>query len=150
MDQPTAEQALRALDVLVGEWTMEATPPGGPPWPGGGRCAFEWPDSGMHLVERSTVELAEAPNGVSIIGCDAANGRYLQLYSDERGVCRMYEMSIGNGEWRLWRDGEPFAQRFTATISDDGNTITGRWELAEDGVNFRTDFDLVYRRVSTT
>jgi hypothetical protein len=150
MDQPTAEQALRALDVLVGEWTMEATPPGGPPWPGGGRCTFEWHDSGMHLVERSTVELADAPDGVSIIGCDAANGRYVQLYSDERGVCRVYEMSIGNGEWRLWRDGEPFAQRFTATISDDGNTITGRWELAEDGVNFRTDFDLAYRRVSTT
>jgi hypothetical protein len=34
-------------------------------------------------------------------------------------------MSIGNGEWSLWRDGEPFPQRFTATISDD-DTITGR------------------------
>jgi hypothetical protein len=59
-------------------------------------------------------------------------------------------MSIGNGEWRLWRDGRPFAQRFSATISDDGNTITGRWELAEDDVTFKTDFDLVYRRVSAT
>jgi len=104
----------------------------------------------MHLIERSTIDLAEAPDGVSIIGCDAANGRYVQLYSDERGVCRVYEMSFGNGEWRLWRDGEPFAQRFTATISDDANTITGRWEVAEDGETFRTDFDLVYRRVSTT
>jgi hypothetical protein len=42
-------------------------------------------------------------------GCDAANGTYYQLYSDERGVCRVYEMSIGNGEWRLWREGEPSA-----------------------------------------
>ncbi len=150
MVQVTSEQALRALDVLVGEWTLEATPPGGPPWPGGGQCTFEWHDSGMHLIERSTIDLAEAPDGVSIIGCDAANGRYVQLYSDERGVCRVYEMSFGNGEWRLWRDGEPFAQRFTATISDDANTITGRWEVAEDGETFRTDFDLVYRRVSTT
>jgi hypothetical protein len=32
-------------------------------------------------------------------------------------------------------------------LSDDGSTITGRWEIAEDGVNYRTDFDLVYRRV---
>jgi hypothetical protein len=40
---------------------------------------------------------------VSIIGCDAANGTYFQLYSDERGMCRVYEMSIGNGEWKLWR-----------------------------------------------
>jgi len=33
--------------------------------------------------------------------------------------------------------------------SDDGNTITGRWELAEDGTNYTTDFDLIYRRVDT-
>jgi RimJ/RimL family protein N-acetyltransferase len=36
-------------------------------------------------------------------------------------------MSIGNGEWKLWREGEPFSQRFIATFND-GNTITGRWE----------------------
>jgi hypothetical protein len=58
--------------------------------------------------------------------------------------------SIGNGEWKLWREGEPFSQRFSATFSDDGNTITGRWEIAEDGTNYSTDFDLIYsRRVDT-
>jgi hypothetical protein len=41
-----ADQALRALDVLVGEWTTVATTLGGPPWPGGGRCTYEWHDSG--------------------------------------------------------------------------------------------------------
>jgi hypothetical protein len=96
-------------------------------------------------MERPT--FPEAPDNVSIIGCDAANGTYFQLYSDER--CRVYEMSIGKGEWRLWREGEPFSQRFTATFSDDGNTITGRWEIAEDGTNYTTDFDLIYRRVDT-
>ena len=64
-------------------------------------------------------------------------------------VCRVYEMSIGNGEWKLWREGEPFSQRFTATFSDDGDTITGRWEIAEDGTTYTTDFDLTYRRVAT-
>jgi hypothetical protein len=44
---------------------------------------------GRHLIERSTVDAAKAPDGVSIIGCDAANGRYVQLYSDDRGVCRV-------------------------------------------------------------
>jgi hypothetical protein len=42
-------------------------------------------------------------------GCDAANGTYYQPYADERGVCRVHEMSIGKGEWRLWREGEPSA-----------------------------------------
>ena len=60
MDQPTAEDALRALDPLVGEWLLEAQPPGGEPWPGGGRAIFEWHDSGAHLVERSSVEMPEA------------------------------------------------------------------------------------------
>jgi hypothetical protein len=59
----------------------------------------------------------------------------------------VYEMSIGDGEWKLWREGEPFPQRFTATISADGNTVAGRWEKAEDGTNYTTDFDLTYRRV---
>jgi hypothetical protein len=35
-------------------------------------------------------------------------------------------MSIGDDEWRLWRVGEPFSQRFTAALSDDGNTMQGR------------------------
>ena len=44
------------------------------------------------------------------------------------------------------RQGEPFGQRFIATISQDGNTISGRWEKSEDGDTFTTDFELVYRR----
>ena len=149
MDQPTAEQALRELEPLVGEWVIEARPPDGEPWPGGGRVTFEWHDSGAHLVERVTVEVPEAPDGVAIIGCDAAKGTYFQLYSDERGVCRVYEMSIGDGKWKLWREGEPFAQRFSATFSDDGNTITGRWEIAEDFTNYTTDFHMTFRRFGT-
>ncbi|MGH8924604.1 MAG: hypothetical protein ACRDWA_08235 [Acidimicrobiia bacterium] len=48
-------------------------------------------------------------------------------------------MSIGNREWKIWRKGEPFAQRFSATVSEDGNTIAGRWEKAEDGTSYTTD-----------
>jgi hypothetical protein len=146
MDQPTAEKALADLEPLIGEWTLEATPPGGDPWPGEAGATFEWHESGAFVIERSWVEMPEAPDGVCIIGCDAANGTYYQLYSDDRGVSRVYEMSIGNGDWKLWREGPPFSQRFTARFEDE-DTIVGRWELAEDGVSFRTDFDLVYKRV---
>jgi hypothetical protein len=147
MDQPTAEKALIKLEPLIGEWTLEAIPPGGEPWPGEAWATMEWHDSGSHVVQRSRVEAPDAPNAISIMGCDAANGTYYQLYSDDRGVCRVYEMSIGDGEWQLWRVGEPFAQRFSARFEDGGNTIVGRWELAEDGTNYKTDFDLIYRRV---
>lgn len=147
MDQPTAEDALRRLDILVGEWAMEAAWPNGEAWPGGGRMVVEWHDSGAHLVQRGTVDLPEAPASISVIGCDGANATYTQLYSDERGVCRVYAMTLGDGTWTLTRQGEPFAQRFTGTFSDDGDTIAGRWEAAEDGIRFEPDFDVVYRRL---
>ena len=147
MDQPTAEEALRQLEPLVGEWTLQAKWASGDPWPGGGTVTFGWHDSRAHLVQRGTVDHPDAPDNISIIGCDAANGTFFQLYSDERGVCRVYEMSIRDGEWKLWRDGPPFSQRFTARFNDDGNTINGRWEIAEDGETFAPDFDLTLRRV---
>lgn len=60
-------------------WAAEGSPSSGTPR--------------VHLVERATVEFPEAPDNVSIIGCDAANGTYFQLYSGERGVCSVYEMN---------------------------------------------------------
>ena len=147
MGQPNAEEALKRLEPLVGEWTLEAFWPGGEPWQSEARATIEWHESRAHLIQRSTMEMPEAPNTISIMGCDAGNGTYFQLYSDDRGVCRVYEMSIGDGEWKLWREGAPFAQRFTGRFEDDGNTIVGRWEMAEDGTSYETDFDLSYRRV---
>ena len=147
MDQPTAHEALRRLEPLVGEWSLEATPPGGEPWPGGGRMTFEWHDSGAHLVQRATLGLPEAPDSVAIIGCDGANGTYSQLYSDERGVSRVFEMAIDEREWRLWREGAPFDQRFVGRFEDGGRRIAGRWERTEAG-EWIVDFDLVFTRVA--
>jgi hypothetical protein len=56
-------------------------------------------------------------------------------------------MSLVALRWKLWREGEPFPQRFTGRFTDDGTTIVGRWEKAEDGTNCQTDFDLTYTRV---
>jgi hypothetical protein len=88
-----------------------------------------------------------APDSVSIIGCDAANGTYYQLYSDDRGVCRVFEMSIDQREWRLWRDGLPFAQRFLGRFEGGGSEIVATWQKAEDGTTFATDFHLTFHRL---
>jgi hypothetical protein len=147
MEQPTAEQALRALEPLVGTWTLEAKGPDGQAWPGNGRVSFQWHPSRAHLVQHTTTDVPGAPDSTSIIGCDAANSTYVQLYSDERGVCRIYSMWIDAGEWTLKRDGDPFPQRFVGTISEDGHTISGRWEKAEEGATFTVDFFLIYHKV---
>ena len=153
MDQSTEETMLRALDRFVGEWTMTAKPPDGPPWPGEASVQFAWMDGGDFLVQRWRLDLSGdldgAPtSGTSIIGCDGAHGTYVQLYTDSRGVRRVYQMGLRDGEWTLYRAAPPFAQRFTGTFSADGRTITGRWEMAEDGETWRTDFDVTYTRVS--
>lgn len=148
MEQPTAEQALRALQPLVGEWTLEAKGPDGTPWTGGGRSSFEWHPSKAHLVQHTSIDAPGAPDSTSMIGCDAASGAYVQLYSDERGVCRIYSMTIDDRKWTLERDGEPFPQRFVGVISENAEMITGRWEKAEDGTSFTVDFYLTYRRIN--
>ena len=147
MGESTETAARERLEAFVGEWTMEAGPPDGPPWPGAAKVSFEWMDGAPLLVQRWHVDMPEAPDGIAVIGCDGKNDRYFQLYTDERDVQRIYEMSLAEGVWKLWREGEPFAQRFTGEFSDDGKTIEGRWEIAEDGESWRTDFDITYRRI---
>ncbi len=145
MDQPTAQSALARLERLVGTWEVEATWPGDRIGTSRGTIAFAWHESGAHLVQTVSVDLPEFPDSTSIIGCDGASDAYVLLYADSRGVCRVYRMSIDDHEWMLWRDGLPFGQRFVAHLSEDGTTMSGGWELEEDGV-FRPDFSIVYRR----
>ena len=126
---------------------MEAVPPGGPPWPGEGRVTFEWLEGRAFLIERWTVDLPEAPDGIAIIGEGDEPGTFRQHYFYSRGVHRVYEMTLEGDEWRLWRNApNPFPQRFSGTFSEDGNTISGRWEKQEKGSGWDTDFDLTYRR----
>ncbi len=147
MNASTNPTTRERLEAFVGEWSLEAGPPEGPPWPGEGRVTFEWLEGAPLLIERSHVDLPEAPDGVAVIGCDGMNDTYFQLYTDDRDVQRLYGMSFADGVWKLWRDGAPFAQRFTGKFSEDGRTITGRWELQREGEPWETDFDITYSKI---
>ncbi|TMK78683.1 MAG: hypothetical protein E6G45_05835 [Actinobacteria bacterium] len=70
------------------------------------------------------------------------------LYADARGVSRVYEMSLSDGVWEIWRDAPGFCQRFTGTFSDDGRAIAGYWDRSRDGSSWERDFDLTYTKVS--
>lgn len=67
---------------------------------------------------------------------------------DSRGVYRLYRMSLTQREWKSWRNAPGFNQRYIGKISDDGRTITGRWEMSEDGTSWKVDFDLNYEKVA--
>jgi hypothetical protein len=157
----SGSQARARLDVFVGEWVVEARFPGGESAPsiakGDGpqaRSRFEWALDGQFLLQRTEVPVPEAPDSLAIISADPETGAYTQHYYDSRGVVRLYAMSLAGGEWTLTRDSADFSpmdfrQRFTATFSQDGNTISGAWEKALNGAGWEHDFDLIYRRAGS-
>lgn len=150
-------EALARLDGFVGEWTMEAVFPGGTPAPPGAagerpvaRSWFEWTLDRQFLVQRTEVRAPGAPDALMIVGADPESGAYTQHYYDSCGVTRLYAMTFAGGAWTLARESPDFsalefAQRFTATFSADGGTISGAWEKKPDGA-WEHDFALTYRR----
>jgi hypothetical protein len=152
MATTSSSTSLRALEPLLGEWSMTAAFDDMPPADIGARASFEWVPGEQFLLERWEVPVPEAPDGIAVIGADPEReGAYLQHYFDSRGIARVYKMTLEDGVWRLWRD-EPdlsaldFTQRFTGAFSDDGKTISGTWEICHDGKTWEKDFDLNYIR----
>lgn len=138
--------ALAHLDLLVGEWDTEAQFPGHPPVAGAGRTTFEWLEARYFLIQRVTAAQPDGPGVIAIIGA-GPDGALAQNYFDNRGVQRIYQMSLDGGVWKLWRDAPGFCQRYTGTLGTDGTTISGPWEKSPDGVAWDHDFDLTYTRV---
>jgi hypothetical protein len=152
----TARPELGPLDVLAGAWSVDAFFPNMPT--GHGRATFEWASGGAFLLQRvdllldrSVVPHDAAPDSIAVIGPTADRSAYLQHYFDARGVARVYQMTLDIQTWTLTRTTADFApldfsQRYTGTISDDGQTITGYWESAPNDGDWQKDFDLTYRR----
>jgi len=141
-----------ALEPLIGTWSLEVEFPTGdfPEVPA--QSTFEWLFGRAFVLQRDTIDHPDAPNGHIIVAPDPGRpDGWTQHYFDSRGVVRVYEMTFDGREWVLLRqkpDFSPlhFAQRYVGRLSDDGDTITGRWEIDEDGTGWRTDFLLTYRR----
>lgn len=153
MSEETQERSatLNRLDKLVGKWKIELDfSHFDPPFKAETEGSFEWLDADrFFLVYRAGTEenkKAGFPVGYCIIGTDDTNDSYTQLYSDSRGIARIYQMSLTDSEWKQWRDAPNFNQRFTGTFSEDGRTITCTWEI-DEGEGWRKDFDGSYTRV---
>jgi hypothetical protein len=106
---------------------------------------------GTFVLQRTSVEIPEAPDTIAIIASNPATDNYVQNYFDSRDVIRRYGMTFTGGVWELLRttpDVSPldFCQRYRGELSADGATITGSWERSADGVAWEHDFELTYRR----
>ena len=112
-----------------------------------GSMSVEWLEGGGYVIARSRPDGGGVPNSVTVMGPREGTGELVQHYFDSRGVARVYEMTLENDEWTLFRDGPEFAQRFTGRLSPDGQTIEGTILMAEDHETFIRDFDLRYTRI---
>src|SRR5438105_9092067 len=141
MQQQTRHPMLEHLDVLVGQWQTEATHRLRPGTVVRGHATFEWLEGGHFLIWRAVTEHPDFPDRLSILGCDSAEaGAACSMhYFDSRGVSRVYALGAEAGVWRFWRDWPGFAQRFTGTLSADGNSIAGVAELCQDGTTWVKD-----------
>jgi hypothetical protein len=141
--QPTG--SLKQFAVLVGEWNMVGTHPA---FPGAvqGHSSFEWLMEGALLLWHFEWERPGPPSALGVIGHDDSVETCSMLYADERGVARIYQMSLEGGVWKMWRDAPGFSQRIIGTFSEDGNTIAGHGELARDGSQWEQDLHVTYTR----
>jgi hypothetical protein len=148
----SSQSIQQQLSPLVGEWRMESSL-----GPSGGvraHASFEWVLGGQFLLERSEIDVPEAPDGLCVIARDPATGNFTQHYFDSRGVVRLYAMTFDDGVWTLLRETPDFtpldfAQRYIGRLSDDGTAIRGRWEIRQpDATGWEKDFDLDYVRES--
>ncbi len=111
--------ASEALQPLVGSWDVSVTFPGADP-AGGATTEFEFMDGGLFLVQRWTVPVPEAPDGIAVIGYDEGRGTLLQHYFDTRGVARVYEMGFEDGVWTLERTTPDFSELASGSGSRAG------------------------------
>jgi len=153
----TTDPALKPLERLLGDWTTEATHPA----VSGvlrGSVHVEWLDGARFLSHRSKSDHPDFPDSTSIIGFterDRVDDEHSALpagttlgmhYFDSRGVFRLYRVNFDKDTWIIWRDSPGFSQRFTGIITDDGDTITGKWQLQRDDLRWEDDLEITYRR----
>jgi hypothetical protein len=143
----TPNPALKPFTALIGEWTTVGSHPMLPGKAFHGRTSFHWFEGGAFLIMRSEIDEPEIPDGIAFFGSDDAQATHHMLYFDERGVSRLYEVSLRENALTWWRDAPGFAQRFNIRIDKGGTTMIGEGELRRDGSSWEKDLALTYSRV---
>ena len=139
--------ALKLFSVLVGEWDTVGKHRLLPDTTLHGHTSFAWLEGGAYLIMHAAVDTAGFPSGMAIFGSDDKADTYSMLYFDERGVSRIFTATLRDQVWKYWRDAPGFSQRFTGTLSADGDTLHAISELQEADLVWKRDMEMTYTRV---
>jgi hypothetical protein len=140
----SVDLTLEPFDALVGAWEIEATHPAFPSTVVHGTAEFEWLEGQRFLLQRSRTDHPDFPDSLIVYGADEEG--VSMNYFDSRGVHRIYQVSLSDGVWRMWRHSPGFSQTFSGRLSADGNTIEGRWKLSRDDSTWDDDLAITFRR----
>ena len=139
--------SLEPFRALIGEWTIEATHPSVEDTVVRGRTTYEWLEGGRFVIQRAANDHPDFPDSLCVIGVMEGDEDLSMQYFDSRGVHRVYAISFDGREMTVQRDAPGFAQRGSVTLSDDGSTLSGLWQLNQDDQGYRDDLAFTYRRV---
>lgn len=121
-------QALRALERLVGTWTLSG--------PDGlaGEVRYEWMDGRGFLVQHVDLRSAgEHTRGVECIGYDEATGELRSHFFGAGGELLEYTYRLEGDLLRIWFGGTDSPARFEGRFSADGRSNTGAWQWPGGG-----------------
>lgn len=139
--------ALKEFGKLVGEWKTANTHPAFPDKILEGKSSIKWIEGGAFLTWHSEIDHEDFPASIVIFGSDDATGEFFMLTFDERKVSRKYEILVEDNGLKWWRDAPDFSQRYSWTITDNGDTIIGKGELCTDGETWGKDLDQTFTRI---
>jgi hypothetical protein len=139
-----ARMALDRLEPLVGRWRTRGSVRalGGEP-----AAAIEAVDTYERVPGGALLHLVDAHvgdqhiEGAELIGYSEEPGRYSSQYFGSEGPTA-YEAELGETDGRLTWTMMSERTRFTGRFSDDGNVITGFWELLDDDSGWQRWMDI--------
>lgn len=139
--------ALQPLAFLIGEWRTTGSHPLVPGETLEGRTSFAWHEGGAFLVMRSDVDEPRFPSGVAIIGSDDVAGTFAMTYFDERGVSRLFEVTVGERTVTWRRDDPTFAQSLTITADSGSDALVSKGRMSQGGGPWLDDLSQRFTRL---
>ncbi|KRA42149.1 hypothetical protein [Devosia sp. Root635] len=142
-----ANPQLKFFERIVGEWRTVGTHPAMPGVTLRGRVSFAWQDGGAFLIWRSEVEHPLFPDGIAIIGSDAAAGTLFISYFDERGVSRKYDVTLHEHGFAMQRLDPKFSQRMTFSLEAGDARMVSKGEMSREGAAWEPDLSQTFERL---
>jgi hypothetical protein len=138
--------ALKALGFLIGEWQTTGSHPEVPGKTLYGRTSFAWHEGGAFLIMRTEIDEPRFPNGLAIIGSDNVAGNFAMIYFDQRGISRIFDLTVGDRTLTWRRDDPEFSQSTTITADHGNDTLVSNGRMSKKRGAWVADLSQVYKR----